>query len=108
MLMMSGVAFYRTWSSGARWWAMVLLGLQSIALRVWWYIPDAGTGRTIPEGTIPILTIPGDDFDFLLLHPQFGSYLINGYVFLQYALLFVITWLILREARFDRADRKSV
>jgi hypothetical protein len=92
-----GIALERAIGTPGRWWAIVLIALQSVALRAWWPIPDAGTGRLPPEWTIPFLTVPGTDFDAILLHPQFGDYVITGIIFLQYMALLALTWCFMRR-----------
>ncbi len=92
MYVLIGVSLERVMGTSARWWAFVLIALQTVAMRVWWPIPDGGTGRTLSEGTIPFLTVVGSDFDALYLHPQFGNYVINGIIFLEYMALLTLTW----------------
>lgn len=76
-----------------RWWLYILLFLQTIAYRFYWNVPDyPNETNHVP---VPFLTLPGDQFPFLYLYSNYGSFLVNTVIFIEYCFLFILTMYIL-------------
>jgi hypothetical protein len=102
ILIMIGISIRSIFNSPQRWWLFVLIALQTIAFRFYWYLPDyPNTTKNVP---IPFMTLIGSDFQVLDLYSSYGSILINIFLFLEYCFLFFLTMYVL----FSKIDLKSL
>jgi len=76
-----------------RWWLYFLLFLQSIAYRFYWNVPDYPNETSLVP--VPFFTLPGDEFPFLYLYSNYGSFLVNTIIFVEYCFLYLVTMYIL-------------
>ncbi len=78
-----------------KWWLFVIMALQTVAFRFYWYLPDfPGNETKIP---IPFFTMLGSDFNYLFLYSYHGNYVLNSLILAEYVLLFVITWFVINK-----------
>ncbi len=93
-----GVSIEKLYSTANRWWLFVIIGLQTFAARVYWYLPDFPNNfDNIP---IPFFGLLGNKFPYLYLYSHYGNIYVHTLLLMEYILLFAITFYILNKNRF--------
>ncbi len=90
-----GVSIEKLYYTANRWWLFVIIGLQTFAARVYWYLPDFPNNfDNIP---IPFFGLLGNKFPYLFLYSHYGNIYVHTLLLTEYILLFAITYYILRN-----------
>ena len=98
LLVWMGFAIKNIFESSKRWWLYVLLALQTIAFRFYWFVPDCP--NDFWNTPFPFFTLLGSHFQYLFLYSYHGQYILNSLILAEYFVLFIITWYILRKQDF--------
>lgn len=89
-----GVSIEKLYYSANRWWLFVIIGLQTFAARVYWYLPDFPNNfDNIP---IPFFGLLGNKFPYLYLYSHYGNIYVHTLLLMEYILLLAITYYILK------------
>lgn len=89
-----GGSINNIFNSSQRWWLSILFVIQTITYRFYWFIPASNETEKVP---IPFFTLIGNQFESVNLHAYHGSYLLNSILFIEYLLLFAITFYVLKN-----------
>ncbi len=103
VLILIGISIRQVFYSTQRWWFYLLLVLQSISFRFFWSLPDYPGVN--PHAPIPFFGIAGSHFKYLNLYSRFSNYYLNCILLLQFLLLFLATWYVLRNKTVLRKDK---
>ncbi|MEO6960834.1 MAG: hypothetical protein ABIY90_02650 [Puia sp.] len=103
VLILIGISIRQVFYSTQRWWFYLLLVLQSISFRFFWSLPDYPGVN--PHAPIPFFGIAGSHFKYLNLYSRFSNYYLNCILLLQFLLLFLATWYVLRNKTVLRKNR---
>lgn len=97
IFIMIGIAVQKMYHSPQRWWLFMLFILETIAMRVYWFIPDYPPTK---EGMqIPFFTFWGNNFPYLFLFSHHGNIALNCILLFEYIVLFFFTLLIIRSKK---------
>ncbi len=90
-----GISIEKLYYTANRWWLFVIIGLQTFAARVYWYLPDFPNNfDNIP---IPFFGLLGNKFPYLYLYSNHGNIYVNTLLLMEYMLLFAVTFFILKN-----------
>jgi hypothetical protein len=95
IFILTGKAANMIYNSPQRWWLFVLIFLQTIAYRLYWFLPDYPSQTT--HAPVPFFGIMGSDFQYLCLYSHHGNRLINTVLLGEYIFLLVLTLYILHH-----------
>ncbi len=90
-----GLAIEKISTSPKKWWLIILLTLQTFAMRVFWNLPDYP--NDIDAIPIPFFGLMGNHFQHLLLYSYHGNRNLNTLLLMEYIVLLTITAYILRK-----------
>lgn len=80
-----GLGIEKMYNSEQRWWLWILLLINTLPARVFWYIPN--TPSVTNNTPYPIFTLLGTDFQYLYLYSHHGNWLLNLLLLIEFLIL---------------------